>query len=221
MDFQRFLREVRPEIEFLYPENPIFGLALFFMAIVRQVVEKDNALAERIVKHLKDMTPLIKLRDVLNPDKKWCLAEFKLPDMRGRVKAKRLQNISEEYRDIYEKVKPIFKRRYRNPEAKLHSLKERLGKNIPKDKLREWLGCEPREFSAKCLAYKHKWDKHPETILRYIRKERKHKPSTFDLISELAAKNAYAVPKPNIWPQELKFPPIRKARIPADVGEKT
>lgn len=61
MDFQRFLREVKAEIEFLYPENPPLGLVLFLTVILRQVLEKDKTLAERIVKHLKDISPLIGL----------------------------------------------------------------------------------------------------------------------------------------------------------------
>ena len=186
MDFQRFLREIKPEIEFLYPKNQSLGLALFFWAIARQVVEKDDILAQRIVKHLKDMSPLIKLL-MRNPDKKWALADFRLPDMRGRVKPKkRLQNISEEYRNIYERVKPILKRRYRNPEAKLLHLEKSLGRNFPKDKLREWLDCKPTDFACKCFAYKYEYDRHPETILRYVRKERKDVKTTYKLLRKLA-----------------------------------
>lgn len=195
MDFQEFLRKVKADIEFIYPENPRLGLVWFLTAVLKQVIEKDKTLAERIVKHLEFASPLISIGSNLSPNKKYvlhALANFRVPDMRGRVKPKKLQNISIQYREIYEKVKPIFKRRYRDPGAKLHylhlSINERLGMNIPKEKLKKWLDCEPREFSVKCLAYKHKWDKHPETILRYVRKERKKKPSTFDLISELAEK---------------------------------
>lgn len=191
MDFKKFLREVKTTIEFLCPENPLFALVLFLTAMLRQVLEKDKTLADRIVKHLNDMTPLIRFRSELYPDKKYvlnALANFRLPDMRGRVKPKKLQNILEEYEGIYEKVKPILKRRYRNPEAKMLNLKEKLAMKIPKERLKEWLDCKPSEFTCKCIAYKHNCERHSGTILRNLRRERKENRSTFNLISKLAKK---------------------------------
>ena len=186
MDFQRFLREMKTEISLMYPENPRLGLCLVLTAILKQLLEKDK-LAERIVVHLKVVSPLISLYGFYG-DKRHALANFRLPDMRGRVKPKKLQNILEEYEDIYEKVKPILKRRYRNPEAKMLNLKEKLGMEIPKHRLKEWLNCKPREFTCKCLSYKHNWERHPKTILRHLSGERKEKRSTFNLISKLAKK---------------------------------
>lgn len=201
MYFQKFLSEIEAEIRVLYSKNPLLGLTVFFIAILRQVVEKDKTLAKRVDEYLKLMGPLIELFLKLGPDKMYDLADFKIPDMRGRVKPKRFQNIYKEYEGIYENIKPILKRKYKNPEAKLLHLKERL-KGFPKEKLREWVDLEPRMFVAQCVAYKHGYNRCPETILRNVRKEKKVKriyKSLSNQLSELVR---------NLSSQKFPPPPI-------------
>jgi len=58
MDFQSFLREIKNQVSFVYPENPRLGLCLLLTAILKQLLEKEK-LAERIVEHLNNMNPLL------------------------------------------------------------------------------------------------------------------------------------------------------------------
>jgi hypothetical protein len=149
---------------------------MFLINILRGVLKKDKKWAKRINKYLEGVGPLVLLYLQLAPNEISKVASREIPSLRGKIKPKRLQNISGEYENIYKAVKTILSRKYRNNRAKLLDLlsKEEL-KDYPEEKIKEWMSLKPSIFTAQCLAYKHGIERHPETILRITRKEKKQK----------------------------------------------
>jgi len=207
MDFQEFLRKVKSEIEIIYPENPRLGSVYFVTALLKQVIEKDKTLAERIVKHLEFATPLIKIGSNLSPNKKYALealGSFRVPDMRGRMKAKLkgLEKISKEYEKIKKKAYPILKKKYRNPNAKLVKLRASFN-DIPEERLKEWQNCTPTQFAAKYVDYKYKFKRSPKTFLRLIKNynkkvERQKVPKMLQKLAENLSSPRNPSQKPSV-----------------------